>query len=310
VNAIGNVLPPFFIFPRVKYNPVFVENGPAGSDGDSYPSGWMTAKSFVKFMKHFIKYSHASKENPVLLILDNHESHVSADVIRLAKENGVTLLTLPPHCSNKLQPLDITALNNWMLSNPGKTVTIYNIPTFVSEIMSSSFSQANIVSGFKNSGIHPFNSDIFEDEGFLCSAVTDRDETSRPLSPESPSVSRNISITTSSPVPSLPIPTHAAPSTSSTSPVLSTSRTSPIPSTSTLKVITPKMIKPFRKALQQKTTRRGRQPGKTKILTKTPEKLDVPQETLNQTKTTRNIKTNIKQKAKVLLLFSIIFKIL
>jgi hypothetical protein len=177
-----------------------------------------------------------------------------------------------------------------MLSNPGKTVTIYYVPIFVSEIMSSSFSQANIVSGFKNSGMHPFNSDIFVDEDFLCSAVTDREETSRPLSPESPSVSRNTPITTSSPVPSLPIPTHATPSTSSTS---------PIPSTSTLKVITPKMIKPFPKALQRKTTRRGRQPGKTKILTKTPEKLDVPQETLNQTKTRRNIKTNIKQKAKV-----------
>jgi type III secretion system FlhB-like substrate exporter len=45
-------------------------------------------------MKHFIKYSYASKENPVLLILD--KSYVSADVIRLAKENGVTLLTHPP----------------------------------------------------------------------------------------------------------------------------------------------------------------------------------------------------------------------
>jgi hypothetical protein len=48
VNAIGNVLPPFFIFPRVKYNPVFVENGPAGSDGDSYPSGWMTAQKLCQ----------------------------------------------------------------------------------------------------------------------------------------------------------------------------------------------------------------------------------------------------------------------
>lgn len=102
------------------------------------------AKCFTKFMINFIKYSHASKENPTLLILDNHKSHVSVDVIQLAKDNGVIF-----HSPTSLQPLDITmyasfkskynaALNNWMLSNPGKTVTIYSIPALVSSSISSS----------------------------------------------------------------------------------------------------------------------------------------------------------------------------
>ncbi|CAG4965306.1 unnamed protein product [Parnassius apollo] len=179
-------MPPFFIFPRVKYRPDFVNGGPEGSDGDSYITGWMTAKSFLKFMEHFKKHSHASKDNPVLLILDNHESHVSIEVISYAKSNGITLLILPPHCSNKLQPLDIaiyssfksrynTALSNWMLSNPGRTVTIYQIHGFIKTIMSQAFSQANILSGFKKSGIHPYNDNLFSDEDFMCSAVTDRD---------------------------------------------------------------------------------------------------------------------------------------
>ncbi|CAG5025166.1 unnamed protein product [Parnassius apollo] len=146
----------------------------------------MTAKSFLKFMEHFKKHSHASKDNPVLLILDNHESHVSIEVISYAKSNGITLLTLPPHCSNKLQPLDIavyssfksrynTALSNCMLSNPGRTVTIYQIPGFIKTIMSQAFSQANILSGFKKSRIHAYNDNLFSDEDFMCSAVTDRD---------------------------------------------------------------------------------------------------------------------------------------
>ena len=79
VNAIGNTMPPFFIFPRVKYNEGFISGGPEGSDGDAYPSGWMTIKSFLKFMKHFTKHSRASKQNPTLLIMDNHESHVSVE---------------------------------------------------------------------------------------------------------------------------------------------------------------------------------------------------------------------------------------
>ncbi|CAF4919368.1 unnamed protein product [Pieris macdunnoughi] len=94
VNALGNVIPPFFIFPRVKYNESFVASGPPGSQGDSYPSGWMTTKSFVKFMEHFVKYSKASVQNQVLLILDNHESHVNIEVVKYAKLHGVTLLCL------------------------------------------------------------------------------------------------------------------------------------------------------------------------------------------------------------------------
>ncbi|CAH2014284.1 unnamed protein product [Acanthoscelides obtectus] len=111
---------------------------------------------------------------------------MSIETVKFAKENGITLLTLPPHCSNKMQPLDVAvysplkvrynaALSNWMISNPGKTVTIYNIPTFIKSIMSAAFIQANILSGFRKCGIQPFNPDIFTDEDFLCSDVTDRD---------------------------------------------------------------------------------------------------------------------------------------
>ncbi|XP_071571469.1 uncharacterized protein [Temnothorax nylanderi] len=291
VNAIGNVIPPFFIFPRVKYNESFVDNGPEGSDGDAYPSGWMTVKSFLKFMKHFVKYSCVSRENPTLLILDNHESHVSIEGINFAKENGITLLTLPPHCSNKLQPLDIAVyssfktrynivMSNWMLSNPGKTVTIYNIPGFVRDVVSQAFSRANIMSGFRKSGIHPFNPEIFGDEDFLCSAVTDREiavEQGPPIrSPASPSILGMVTETAE---------TNRDPCASSF-PTTSTaeghvSARSPIPSTSTAdgqdapkSFTTPEMIKPYPKAAPRKSTRRGRQLGKTKILTKSPEKND------------------------------------
>ncbi|CAI6359382.1 unnamed protein product [Macrosiphum euphorbiae] len=106
-----------------------------------------------------------------------------------------------------------------MLSNPGKTVSIYTIPAIVSQIMSSAFTQANIVSGFKNAGIYPLNSDIFGDDDFLCSAVTDREENSTPQLPELSSISPittslNNAITISSPVFTVSIPAQAFPSTS------------------------------------------------------------------------------------------------
>lgn len=41
--------------------------------------------------------------------------------------------------------------------------------------MSQAFSQSNILSEFRKTGIHPYNPDIFTDEDFLCSAVTVRE---------------------------------------------------------------------------------------------------------------------------------------
>ncbi|KAJ8968130.1 hypothetical protein NQ314_002451, partial [Rhamnusium bicolor] len=83
----------------------------------------------------------SSKANPSLLICDNHESYLLTDALDIAKENGVTILTLYPHTSHKLQPLDVAvfspyqnhynrAVNNWMFKNPGQTVTIYEIASF------------------------------------------------------------------------------------------------------------------------------------------------------------------------------------
>ena len=129
VNAIGNAIPPLFIFPLKKYNPAFLKGGPIGSIGASNKSGWMQSE-FLNFMEHLVKHTNASETNHKLVLLDNHQSHLSLPVVNFYKENGIVLLTFPPHCSHKLQPLDRTvfgpmktyfnqACGNWMRSNAG-----------------------------------------------------------------------------------------------------------------------------------------------------------------------------------------------
>ena len=54
VNAVGNALPPMFIFPRVHFKSHFIQAGPVGCIGTSYPSGWMTAETFLMFIKYFV----------------------------------------------------------------------------------------------------------------------------------------------------------------------------------------------------------------------------------------------------------------
>ncbi|KAF2885599.1 hypothetical protein ILUMI_20583 [Ignelater luminosus] len=175
VNAIGNCILPYFIFPRVNFRPYMLNEAPIGSDGSAHVSGWMTAPNVLKCM-----HAKPNPSSPVLVLLDNYESHISVDILNYYKEVGIVLLTFPPHCSKKLQPLDLsvygplktyynTAATDWLVSNPGKTSTIYEIPKLAAVALPQAFKLQNIASA----GIGPFNSNLFSDDDYLCSAVTD-----------------------------------------------------------------------------------------------------------------------------------------
>ena len=108
INALGHALPPVMVFPRTHFKQYMINEAPPGTLGLAQPAGWMTSVLFYDVIKHFVKYTNASNNNPALLILDNHESHLSIPVIDYAKEHGITLLIIHPHCSHKLQPLDVS----------------------------------------------------------------------------------------------------------------------------------------------------------------------------------------------------------
>lgn len=184
-SAIGNHIPPYFVFPRTNFKDFMLTGAPPGSDGTANPTGWSNHHIFVKYMHHFIKYVKPSTEKRVLLIFDNHESHMSVEVIELAKANGIILLTLPPHTSGRMQPLDVSVygpfktyytqeMQLWYRNNPGKTFSIYNVAAAVGQAFPQAFCPQNITSGFLNSGIYPLNPKIFKDHDFLSSYVTDR----------------------------------------------------------------------------------------------------------------------------------------
>ena len=107
VSATGMSLPPAFIFPRVRLASHMLRGAPAGSLGLANPSGWMKQDIFPQVLKHFIDNMTVSKDQPGVLIMDNHNSHITLEGVELAKNNGLDLLTLPPHCSHKLQPLNV-----------------------------------------------------------------------------------------------------------------------------------------------------------------------------------------------------------
>ena len=145
--ASGNVLPLLLIFPRVHYRDHFVRSGPQDCIGQCSKSGLINEELFLYYLDHLINRTRYSPDHKILLILDNHESHLSLRVIDKATVSGIvmlTMLTIPPKTSHRSQALDVSvfgsfkvscnrAIENWMRSNPGKTVTIYDIPAFVEE---------------------------------------------------------------------------------------------------------------------------------------------------------------------------------
>ena len=134
MNPSGVYVPPMMLFKRKNMNKNLMKGAPHGAVGVPSPTGWMDTAIFVKYLHHFISHVKPSESNPCLMILDGHASHKSLEVVTVAKENNITLLTIPPHTSHKIQPLDVCfygplkkrynrELDKWMVSNPGKRVT-------------------------------------------------------------------------------------------------------------------------------------------------------------------------------------------
>ena len=265
-----------------------LNDAPVASDGAAHPSGWMTAQYFLKYIHHFAKHAKPTPSSPVLLLLDNHESHISVPVLDFCKESGIDLMTFPPHCSHKLQPLDLTVygplktyyntvVTDWMVSNPGKTLTIYEILKLAAKAIPLAFKLSqNIQKGFKKPGISPFNSNIFSDEDFVCSSITDcclqeennvateKSISDQPIM-EQPSTKENLSLED-----------HTSSNVEVTGPSqmesLSKSQTR-----GTVNV-TPDLVRPYPKAGPRKSDGMKQKKGKTRILTDTPEKRPIEME--------------------------------
>lgn len=266
VNALGTALPPVFVFPRMRYKDSFINGAPTGSLGLASRNGWMVAQLFTDVLKHICKHTQCTIENPILLLIDNHVSHISIESISFAKENGIVVLSFPPHCSHRLQPLDVSvynpfksclkvAMNNHMISNPAKPITIYELPAICRIAFNQAFSMNNIQSGFAKSGIWPLNEFVFTEADYAASYVTDRPD---PNQVASENVAANE-------IPETPADYLAGGESSTTENVAASENKD------YQQLMTPEMVRPFPKAAARKKTS-NRPKIKSTIYTDTPVK--------------------------------------
>ena len=95
------------------------------------------------------------------------------------------MLCLPSHCSHELQPLDISffkslksgwddATDSFRRMYPGTPLNKQQFPRLFSRAWFKAATPQNAVSGFKASGIYPFNPDVFPETAFAPSSVSER----------------------------------------------------------------------------------------------------------------------------------------
>ena len=83
-----------------------MDGAPAGSMVPCHSSGWIQMGIFNKWFDHFVHFIKTWTVVSVLLIVDGQNSNTkNLDIVNKAREDSVAIVSLSPHCKNKMQPI-------------------------------------------------------------------------------------------------------------------------------------------------------------------------------------------------------------
>jgi len=180
INAAGGTMPPHVIVKgktRRSLNSFQLDDAPVGTTWSWSDTGWTKQGiALLWFTKSFLPA--IGHERPQVLILDGHDSHNFLELIDTAIENNISIIELPAHTSNWLQPCDRTvfgpfkvayrnACDELMSMFPGTLVSRSTFCGLLKRAWEEAVTSANIQSGFRACGVYPFSPDSIPQEAFL-----------------------------------------------------------------------------------------------------------------------------------------------
>jgi DDE superfamily endonuclease. len=190
MSAGGVFVPLMVIFPRQRMKPELADGAPPGTMFSVHKSGWMQTDLFTAWFEHFLSFVRPTRDDPVLLILDGDSTHTkNVNFLERAKEMHTTVICLPPLCSHKLQPLDVSfmqplntffvqAIEKFLRNNPGRSVTQFQMSPLFAEAYLKASTPSTAINGFRACGIVPLDPSVFGDVDFAPAEVTDQPGTS------------------------------------------------------------------------------------------------------------------------------------
>ena len=173
-NALGQSVPPYFVFKGAKWDDGLLEGCVPGSSGTVTKNGWSNSEVFQQYLKeHFLQYA-TQNNHPLLLLYDGHTTHVNSVLVEWARKHNIILFVLPPHTSHILQPLDVgifgplktmyySQCQNYMRQHPGEIIGRWNICRIICAVYYKAFSSNNLISAFRKTGIMPLNKSAISD---------------------------------------------------------------------------------------------------------------------------------------------------
>jgi hypothetical protein len=172
INAMGWCIPPFVIVQGAYHLASWTtESGfPLSWVIKPTLNGWTDNETGLEWIRHFDKHTkQRTKGTYRMLIVDGHESHMSVEFNQYCKENNIIPVSMPPHSSHLVQPLDVA------LYSPLKRAYGGEISNFIRASINhitkteffiafkaahdKTFTEDNIKAAFRGAGIVPWDPD-------------------------------------------------------------------------------------------------------------------------------------------------------
>jgi hypothetical protein len=172
ISSYGWAVPPFIIFKGANHLSAWYEDSDLPRDWviTLSENGWTTNAIGLEWIQHFEKYTRGrTKGTYRLLVLDGHESHLSVEFQQYCQEKNIITLCMPPHSSHILQPLDVGCfaplkasygkqIENLVRVRINHITKLEFLPAF-KDAFKVAFTEQNIKSGFRATGLVPYDPD-------------------------------------------------------------------------------------------------------------------------------------------------------
>lgn len=181
-SASGVAIPPAILFKGSRMKPEWKDDLPPGTLALMTPKGSMNIESFKLWIEHLAKYK---LEGKCLLIFDGASCHLDHSIVEIADRYEITLLCLPSNTTHELQPMDKSVFRSfehhwdqqvllYWAQHKDRSLTKQRFGEIFSNVWDKAMTPANIRSGFRATGIFPYNPDAIPEEAFAPSLVTEQ----------------------------------------------------------------------------------------------------------------------------------------
>jgi hypothetical protein len=170
INAEGWCLPPFLVVQGAYHLANWYTEGNLPQDWVIKPTynGWTNNETGLEWLKHFDKHTTSRAKGVYrMLVVDGHESHMSAEFEAFCKDRKIITICLPAHSSHILQPLDVgcfsvlkraygIALEDFIKSHITHVTKVEFFIAFKAAHFAA-ITEKNMKGGFRGAGLIPFD---------------------------------------------------------------------------------------------------------------------------------------------------------